>query len=115
MRGWDADIDLYTFVDIVGVIDGGSAYKQAVMDIKSAWLGDEPFIYTHCSHQYSVKSAHGLGVYFPQSRGCILHNDLNDPSYYFAETTSGFNVPFAGTGWGGASLESTLTSNARAS
>ena len=100
MRGWDADIDLYTFVDIVGVIDGGSAYKQAVMDIKSAWIGDEPFIYTRCSHQYSVKSAHGLGVYFPQSRGCILHNDLNDPSYYFGETASGFNVPFAGTGWG---------------
>jgi len=100
MRGWDADIDLYTFVDEVGVIDGGSDYTQAVTDIKSAWSGSNPFIYTRCSHQYSVKSAHGLGVYFPQSRGCILHNDLNDPSYYFGETISGFNVPFAGTGWG---------------
>ncbi len=100
MRGWDADIDLYTFVDEVGVIDGGPEYKDAIEDIKSAWLGDEPFIYTRCSHQYSVKSAHGLGVYFPQSRGCILHNDLNDPSYYFGETNSVLNVPFAGTGWG---------------
>jgi Clostripain family len=100
MRGWDADIDLYTFVDEVGVIDGGPKYNEAIEDIKSAWLGDEPFIYTRCSHQYSVKSAHGLGVYFPQSQGCILHNDLNDPSYYFGETSSGFNVPFAGTGWG---------------
>ena len=65
-----------------------------------AWSGSNPFIYTRCSHQYSVKSAHGLGVYFPQSRGCILHNDLNDPSYYFGETILGFNVPFVGTGWG---------------
>jgi hypothetical protein len=100
MRGWDADIDLYTFVDGVSVIDGGSDYQQAVTDIKSAFSGSTPFISASCSHQYSVKSAHGLGVYFPQSRGCILHNDLNDPSYYFGKTSSGFNVPFADTGWG---------------
>jgi hypothetical protein len=100
MRGWDADIDLYTFIDEVGIINGGSDYKQAVAGIKSAWSGDDPFIYTSCSHQYAVKLAHGLGIYFPQSLGCILHNDLNDPSYYFGKTASGSNVPFADTGWG---------------
>jgi hypothetical protein len=100
MRGWDADIDLYTFIDIVGQIDGGQKYKQAIEDMKSAWTGSDPLIYTQYSHQYAVKSAHGLGVYFPQSRGCILHNDLNDPTYYFSKTGSEYTVPFAGTGWG---------------
>ena len=72
MRGWDADIDLYTFVDEVGVIDGDLEFNQAVIDIKSAWLCDEPFIYTQCSHQYLVKSAHGLGVYFPPSQIILI-------------------------------------------
>ncbi len=100
MRGWDADIDLYTFIDEVGIIDGGPEYSQAITDIKSAWTRTNPFIYTRCSHQYEVKLAHGLGVYFPQSQGVILHNELNDPSYYFGKTGTDFNVPFAATGWG---------------
>jgi hypothetical protein len=93
--GWDADVDLYTFVDEVSSKSMINEVISASQGIKSYWTGSDPFIYTSCSHQYSVKSAHGLGVYFPASLGSLEHNTMTDAEYYFSGS-----VPFAGTGWG---------------
>ena len=101
ITGWDADIDLYTFVDKVSSVSQETGFQDAVNGIKSAWIGEDAFIYTKCCDQYAAKSAYGLGIYFPPSRGCLIHNTLTDAEYYFGQDSSGeANVPFASTEWG---------------
>jgi hypothetical protein len=94
--GWDADIDLYTFIDEISSRTQDEEMKTAAENIKTYWTGTTPFIYARYSDQYAAKSAHGMGIYFPASRGSLIHNTITDAEYYF-----GGKVPFSSdTNWG---------------
>lgn len=98
--GWDADIDLYTFVSRVGERAGGEVGLRAG-EVLAYWNVAQGFIYSGRSHQYETKSAQGLGVFFPSSAGSVVHNSMTSADYYFSREEGGdYTVPFAGTGWG---------------
>jgi hypothetical protein len=98
ITGWDADIDFYTFIDKVATTTHNQNINAAVNSIKLNWGN---FIYTKCSDQYATKSAYGLGIYFPPSRGFLIHNTMTDAAYYFGTDKTGvFNVPLVNTQWG---------------
>jgi hypothetical protein len=98
ITGWDADIDLYTFIAEIDSKIHDTGVHEAAKFIKDSF-GDnvDAFIFSRSSHQYDVKSSHGLGIYFPTSRGSLIHNTMTDAAYYF-----GGNVPFASatSNWG---------------
>jgi len=83
--GWEAYIDLYTFVETVGI----SSQNDKLRNIAEALLNSiESAVYANSSLQLEEMSVHGLGIYFPSSESAMYHNPLLDGEYY-AE------VPFA--------------------
>ncbi len=84
MFGWEADIDLYTFVEKIGgeILDEEIPQKaDAVME------AIDDAVYMNCSFQFSMMQAHGLGIFFPSSLGSMNHNMWLYGVYYQNEVS----------------------------
>jgi hypothetical protein len=84
MFGWDADIDLYTFVEVIG---SQILEEEITLTAGAILKAIDDAVYMNCSYQFSMMSAHGLGIFFSSSLGSLNNNKWLCGEYYQDEVS----------------------------